>query len=220
MWLVNVLGVIGTAIFFGRFYVQWIVSEIKKESTFPVLFWYMSSVGSLMLFIYSVSIREPVGALSYSFNIIVYARNLVHIWRNKGVLTPLRSILLHGAVGLIAVGALVALVLTWWWEIEATKSVSVAEGARNWFWIAVGAAGSVMFAGRFVIQWIATERKRESVIPVAFWYLSLGATVLQALSYSNRGKWLLAAGVSASIIIYLRNLWLIHRNQPVEPDSE
>jgi lipid-A-disaccharide synthase-like uncharacterized protein len=61
------------------------------------------------------------------------------------------------------------------------------------------------------VQWIATEIRRQSVIPLAFWYLSLGGTVI-LLSYSiYRRDWVFIAGFSLNMIIYLRNLYFIHR---------
>ena len=81
-------GILGAVIFFGRFYLQWIVSEREKRSVVPLAFWYMSTVGSLLLLAYGVRRGSAVGVLSYSFNIVVYARNLIHIWRERGQLTP------------------------------------------------------------------------------------------------------------------------------------
>jgi lipid-A-disaccharide synthase-like uncharacterized protein len=80
-------------------------------------------------------------------------------------------------------------------------------------WLAVGFAGQCLFGLRFLIQWIATERRRRSVIPVAFWYLSLGGTVI-LLSYAvYRLDPVFIAGFSLNMIIYVRNLYFIHRRR-------
>ena len=86
-YLAGALGWAGAVIFFSRFYVQWIYSEIKKRSAMPVAFWYMSTAGSLMLFAFAVLSSSPLGALGHCFNLVVYARNLIHIWREKGRLS-------------------------------------------------------------------------------------------------------------------------------------
>jgi lipid-A-disaccharide synthase-like uncharacterized protein len=78
-------------------------------------------------------------------------------------------------------------------------------------WWAFGFAGEAFFGLRFVVQWIATERHRKSVVPVAFWYMSLlGAAIL--LSYAiHRRDPVFIAGLAPTIPIYLRNLYFIHR---------
>lgn len=78
-------------------------------------------------------------------------------------------------------------------------------------WIVVGFAGQALFSGRFILQWIASERARRSVVPKAFWYFSLaGSAVL--LSYAiHRQDPVFIVGQAAGVFIYLRNLALIAR---------
>ena len=75
------IGIAGGLIFYGRFYVQWIASERAGKSVMPIVFWYMSSVGSVLLMMFAFVSQSPVGALGQSFNLVVYSRNLIHIWR-------------------------------------------------------------------------------------------------------------------------------------------
>lgn len=76
-------------------------------------------------------------------------------------------------------------------------------------WIAFGLFGQLMFTGRFIVQWIASERVRKSVVPVTFWYFSMaGGLVL--LSYAiYRADPVFILGQSLGVLIYSRNLWLI-----------
>jgi len=67
---------IGQAVFAGRFVLQWLVSEYKKMSHIPVAFWYMSLVGSLIMFAYSIHINNLIFMLAFSLNILIYLRNL------------------------------------------------------------------------------------------------------------------------------------------------
>jgi lipid-A-disaccharide synthase-like uncharacterized protein len=79
-------------------------------------------------------------------------------------------------------------------------------------WIAIGFTGQALFFGRFFVQWIASERSKRSVIPLAFWYLSLaGGSVLLAYAIHQRDP-VFIAGQAAGFFIYSRNLWLIHRD--------
>jgi len=76
-------------------------------------------------------------------------------------------------------------------------------------WVAVGFLGQGLFAARFVVQWVHSEMRGESVVPVVFWYFSLaGGTVL--LSYAIwRGDPVFITGQSLGLLIYARNLALI-----------
>ena len=76
------------------------------------------------------------------------------------------------------------------------------------FWIILGALGQALFSGRFLVQWIASERSRMSVLPVAFWYFSLlGGTAL--LIYAiHRGDPVFIFGQGAGLVVYARNLHL------------
>ena len=76
-------------------------------------------------------------------------------------------------------------------------------------WLAIGFIGQGLFAMRFVVQWIHSERRRESVVPLAFWYFSLagGATLLTYAIY--RLDPVFITGQSLGLLIYSRNLALI-----------
>jgi len=78
-------------------------------------------------------------------------------------------------------------------------------------WIFFGLFGQLMFTGRFLVQWIASERVRKSVIPIAFWYFSMAGGIV-LLSYAiHRGDPVFILGQSLGVVIYARNLWLIRQ---------
>lgn len=77
MNLWTVLGFIGQGIFGSRFFVQWIVSERRKQSVIPKAFWYLSIVGSLILLSYAIYRRDPVFILGECGGVLIYTRNLV-----------------------------------------------------------------------------------------------------------------------------------------------
>jgi len=83
----------------------------------------------------------------------------------------------------------------------------------NGIWVMIGLAGQALFSARFLVQWMVSERRRESVMPVAFWYLSLaGSAVL--LSYAiYRMDPVFILGQSMGSVVYLRNLWLIRQKR-------
>jgi lipid-A-disaccharide synthase-like uncharacterized protein len=78
-------------------------------------------------------------------------------------------------------------------------------------WLAVGLGGQAVFSLRFLVQWIQSEKKRRSVIPIVFWYLSL-AGGLTLLSYAIHQKDpVFILGQATGVFIYTRNLQLIGR---------
>jgi lipid-A-disaccharide synthase-like uncharacterized protein len=80
-------------------------------------------------------------------------------------------------------------------------------------WLVVGFAGQALFSLRFLVQWIYSERKKRSVVPVAFWYFSL-AGGMTLLSYAIwRRDPVFIAGQSAGVFVYTRNLQLIRRHR-------
>jgi lipid-A-disaccharide synthase-like uncharacterized protein len=78
-WLV--FGLMGNATFGARFLVQWVASERARESVVPLLFWYLSIVGSLVLLVYAIHLQNPVFTLAYLPNAFVYLRNIALIKR-------------------------------------------------------------------------------------------------------------------------------------------
>jgi lipid-A-disaccharide synthase-like uncharacterized protein len=77
------LGLVGQVCFFSRFLVQWIVSEREGRSTIPVVFWHLSIIGGILVLIYAIWRHDPVFTLGQSVGVVVYARNLILIYRHK-----------------------------------------------------------------------------------------------------------------------------------------
>ena len=76
-------------------------------------------------------------------------------------------------------------------------------------WITIGLAGQALFSARFIIQWLASEKARRSVVPKAFWYFSLGGSAVLLAYAIHRVDPVFILGQAAGFAIYLRNLWLI-----------
>jgi len=80
-------------------------------------------------------------------------------------------------------------------------------------WVIVGLSGQFLFSLRFLVQWIVSERRKESVIPVAFWYLSLGGSLILLAYAIYRQDLVFILGQSTGSFIYMRNLMLIYRKR-------
>lgn len=80
-------------------------------------------------------------------------------------------------------------------------------------WLGVGFLGQAMFTARFLVQWIYTELKRKSVIPLAFWYFSLAGGVILFCYALYRKDPVFILGQGFGIIVYLRNLYFIRQGR-------
>jgi len=75
----------------------------------------------------------------------------------------------------------------------------------------LGFVGQAVFTGRFVLQWLYSEFKKRSVIPVGFWYLSMLGSSLLLVYAIYRQDPVFIAGQSFGLVVYLRNLQLINQ---------
>ena len=101
----------------------------------------------------------------------------------------------------------------------ATLIDGVQEGTP-WGWLLLGYGGQLVLGSRFYVQWIASEKRRRSVMPVVFWWLSLvgGLMTLAYAIYRMDGPFIMAN--LGGPPIYARNLFLIHqarRSPPLTP---
>lgn len=83
-------------------------------------------------------------------------------------------------------------------------------------WIGIGFLGQGLFFGRWLVQWIASERNAESRVPISFWYMSLIGGLITLTYAIYRMDPVFIAGQSVGSVVYLRNLVLIHRTNPTK----
>ena len=83
-------------------------------------------------------------------------------------------------------------------------------------WVLIGLFGQAMFMMRFVVQWIASEREKKSVMPEVFWYFSLGGGLIVLAYAVHQQDVVFMLGQSLGVLIYLRNIWFIwrHKSRP------
>jgi lipid-A-disaccharide synthase-like uncharacterized protein len=80
-------------------------------------------------------------------------------------------------------------------------------------WMGVGFAGQAVFTARFLVQWAVSEKKRDSVVPVAFWWISLFGG-LTLLSYAiHRKDPPIILGQAMGLVVYVRNLMLVSKSK-------
>ena len=92
------------------------------------------------------------------------------------------------------------------------------------FWLILGFTGQILFASRFLVQWISSEKRKESHVPEIFWYLSLGGgLVLLAYAIYKKDP-VFIMGQSIGAVVYIRNLMLIYAKKngdahPISPED-
>ena len=79
-------------------------------------------------------------------------------------------------------------------------------------WLAIGFLGQTFFSARFLIQWIASERRGKSVVPRAFWYFSIGGGMTLLLYALWRRDPVFILGQGAGLFVYARNLYFVLRD--------
>ena len=80
------------------------------------------------------------------------------------------------------------------------------------WWLAFGLAGQAAFFSRFMVQWIASERARQSYVPMSFWYLSLVGSLVLLVYAIHRAEPVFLLGYLPNAFVYVRNIMLIRRS--------
>jgi len=80
-------------------------------------------------------------------------------------------------------------------------------------WTLVGLFGQTLFMMRFIMQWIASERAKQSVMPEIFWYFSLGGGVIVLIYAIHQQDLVFILGQGLGVFIYLRNIYFIRRKK-------
>ncbi len=85
--------------------------------------------------------------------------------------------------------------------------------ARLDFWLVFGIVAQLLFTARFVVQWIVSEKLGKSVVPIAFWFLSMGGGIMLLIYGLVRREPIIILGQALAVFIYIRNIVLIFRNK-------
>ena len=85
------------------------------------------------------------------------------------------------------------------------------DSAMDLAWVGIGFVAQALFGGRFILQWIRSERARESVVPVGFWWLSIAGGALMLAYAIHRRDPVFILGQGLGLFVYVRNLMLIRK---------
>ena len=87
-------------------------------------------------------------------------------------------------------------------------------------WVGLGFLGQALFSARFLIQWISSERAGKSIVPLAFWYFSIGGSMVLLTYAIWRHDPVFILGQAMGFVVYARNLHLRHRERDGKGSAE
>jgi lipid-A-disaccharide synthase-like uncharacterized protein len=81
------------------------------------------------------------------------------------------------------------------------------------FWLAFGLVAQLLFTARFLVQWISSERAGQSVVPMAFWFFSMGGGLMTLIYGLAKREPVIILGQGLATLIYIRNIMLIVKSR-------
>ena len=202
-WLIYTIGFIAQILFSSRLIIQWISSEREKRVITPTLFWTLSLIASFLLFIYGYLRNDFAIMLGQALTYFIYIRNLQlqNQWQK-----------FHWLTRYLLLSAPTLIVIYYFNNNVIDKDLLFKnEAIPNWLlWL--GIISQIVFTLRFVYQWLYSERKKTSSLPLGFWLLSLVGSILILTYAVYRKDPVLFIGHLLGSAIYVRNLILLHKD--------
>jgi lipid-A-disaccharide synthase-like uncharacterized protein len=200
------IGLTSQLLFSSRIVLQWVQSERAKRVLVPTLFWQISLISSFLMILYGMLRHDPVILAAQLISYAIYIRNLQLLGEWRKLSAPFR------------VGAYVfpVAMLAWFtvgnrhFSLQAMLSHGIPTGV-----LLLGVVGQAVFLLRFVYQWLYSERKGESILPLSFWVVSLVGSVM-ILTYAILRRpvdVVLIVGNIFGTVVYARNIVLLRREQ-------
>ncbi len=204
--VIYLIGLLAQLFFGARTVMQWILSERARKVLSPSIFWILSMIASYLFFIYGW-LREDFAIILGQ--VIAY---YIYIWNlnAKGVWKKVPAILRY----ILILTPPIAIVLASGDASHFINTFLKNESVPLWLLI-FGSIGQVIFTLRFVYQLIYSVRRKESLLPIGFWIISLAGSMVIIVYAIIRKDPILILGQSAGFIAYIRNI-AIYKKQNKE----
>lgn len=209
--MVFVIGFLAQLCFSARLIFQWIMSEKAKQVVSPSSFWLLSLLGSYLLFFYGW-LRDDFAIIFgqlISYYIYIWNLDIKHSW--KKIPYTIRYLLI--ATPFFAIG---------YGFSESSEFIrqffnndDIPLGLLIW-----GSSGQIIFTLRFIYQWLYSRKRQESVLPLGFWLISLTGSCIIVSYALIRHDPVLILGQSTGVVVYIRNIWIMHNNRTRKLDSK
>jgi lipid-A-disaccharide synthase-like uncharacterized protein len=202
-WIVISVGAIAQILFSSRLVLQWLLSEKHKKILTPVLFWELSLLASFLLFVYGYLRDDFAIMLGQVITYYIYIRNiqLQDQWNKFPKLMRL----------FIYIFPVIIVIYGYNNGIYDRQKLFHNENIAAWLFL-LGIFSQVLFTFRFIYQWIYSERRNESHLPLGFWIISLSGSFLILVYAIFRKDPVLLAGQLTGFIVYLRNIIIIQKH--------
>ncbi len=201
--LMYAIGLISQVLFFARTILQWFKSEHEGQVLSPTIFWQISLLASVMMLIYGIMRKDAAILAGQILVYFIYVRNIQLKEEWKPMPLILRIIILLCPVGIL---------FFLFTETDYTLAHFLQNEKNPLILMIWGILSQLVFISRFFYQWIYSENKGESVLPVGFWVISICGSAMTFIYAVFRLDPILLVAHSMSMFIYLRNI-LIHYNK-------
>ncbi len=197
--LIFSIGILAQLLFASRLVAQWIVSEKQQKVLAPTIFWILSLIASILLFTYGYLRNDLAIMIGQLLTYYIYIRNLQ--LQDKWHLIPSYLSWLIILVPLVA--------LLFYVTNNPIFISDLLNDPEIPLWLVIfGILSQLIFTMRFIVQWLDSEKHKQSQLPLSFWFMSLIGAVLILIYAIFRSDWVLIIGHCFGMIIYLRNIQL------------
>jgi len=201
-WLIYSVGFLAQLLFSSRLIIQWIQSEKVKKVVTPILFWQLSLLASFLLFVYGWFRDDFAIMLGQVLTYFIYIRNL----QIQGSWQKLHRFF---RVFLFAFPVIIVIYSFNNNQIDVHRFFK-NENIPVWL-IILGVVAQLIFTLRFIYQWVYSEKKKESILPLGFWALSLTGSILILIYAVLREDPVLFTGHIFGSLVYSRNIILLKK---------
>jgi len=203
-WIVISIVAIAQILFSSRLILQWLLSEKHKKVLTPALFWELSLLASFLLFVYGYLRDDFAIMLGQVITYYIYIRNMQLQGQWNKFPKPLQ----------IFIYVFPAIILFYGYNngVYDREKLFHNENIPVWlFWL--GIISQTLFTFRFIYQWLYSEKRKESHLPLGFWVISLSGSFLILVYAAFRKDPVLLAGQLTGFIVYLRNITIILKHK-------
>lgn len=200
---VYAIGFVAQGFFSARMLIQWILSERAHKVVSPNIYWICSLAGSILLFVYGWLRSDFAIILGQLISYYIYIWNLdiKGVWHKLSLLFRVPI----SALPFVAIALMLADASAFFTSFFHNSHVPL------WL-LAWGSAGQIIFTLRFIYQWEYSYRRKESILPVGFWIISLvGCAIIVSYGIFRLDP-VLILGQSVGFFTYSRNIVLYHKN--------
>lgn len=198
-WVIYSIGFLAQILFSSRLILQWIISEKNKKILTPTLFWELSLLASFLLFVYGYFRDDFAIMLGQVITYYIYIRNLQlqQEWKKFHVLLRYFIILFP------------VIVMIYGYNNNVYDLDNLLRNQHIPLWLLIlGIFSQLLFTLRFVYQWIYSERRKQSSLPLGFWIISFCGSLLILVYAVIRRDPVLFIGHIVGIVIYARSIMI------------